>query len=406
MLRILCLSPRQCRPSDSGAKLREYHLLKALGREAEVTHLSFAEPGRELSHADLPFCRAVISVERPRPYTPGKILRGFFGRWPLPVVNYTSESMNAAIRRVANEPFDLIHLESIHMAGYLSHLFRNHRIPVFWDWHNIESEIMFRYGQNTPSAARAYYARFTGHRLVKLEDSLLRKPFGHVVCSAREQDSLLQRVPRAKVAVIENGVDTAYFSERTAAPRLRTRLVFIGAMSYHANSDAALFFAHEIWPAIHARFPEWTFTIAGSNPPDALRAIHAKNGIEVTGTVADVRPYYREAVAALVPLRVGAGTRLKILEAMAAGVPVISTSLGAEGLAVSPGKDLLIANAPDEWLPKLQAISVDANLWNSLSSAGRALVESRYDWDFVGKRLYDTYAEWLGGIQPHSISSC
>ena len=123
--------------------------------------------------------------------------------------------------------------------------------------------------------------------------------------------------------------------------------------------------------------------------------MHGGENVEVTGTVADVRPYYGDAAAAIVPLRVGGGTRLKILEAMAAGVPVISTTLGAEGLAVSPGKDILIADREEEWRTHLELLAGDADRWNTISRAGRELVHSRYDWEILAKPLYDTYAEWL-----------
>ena len=116
----------------------------------------------------------------------------------------------------------------------------------------------------------------------------------------------------------------------------------------------------------------------------------------VTGTVDDVRPYYREALAAIVPLRTGGGTRLKILEAMAAGVPVISTSFGAEGLPVSPGGNILIADRDEDWAVQLDALSSWSDRWSSLALAGRCLVKSRYDWDAIGTSLYETYCAWTG----------
>jgi polysaccharide biosynthesis protein PslH len=135
--------------------------------------------------------------------------------------------------------------------------------------------------------------------------------------------------------------------------------------------------------------------LVGLDPTPVVRALHGSGNIEVTGTVPDVRPYYAEAVAALVPLRVGGGTRLKILEAMAAGVPVISTALGAEGLAVSPGRDLLIADRDEDWLAHLQTLVQNSGMRRELVAAGRALVCERYDWQVLGRTLYETYAEWL-----------
>jgi len=403
-LRILVLSPRQCFPPQTGAKLREYYLIRSLSERADVTHVSFDDPGGRLSAGDLPFCSAVISLPRPRGYTAGKVLRGLFGRWPLPIVNYSANAMQAVLAGLlAKERFDLIHLDSIHMAVYEPQLRRATGAPVVYDWHNIESEMMFRYGRHTPSFLRARYAALTAKRLSNLEDQILRTSLGHLVCSEREREELQRRVPEARITVVENGVDAKYFDGAAGGNSKHHRIVFVGAMSYHANAEAAIYFARQVWPEIHRQFPGWTLSIVGSNPTVEVLALHGRDNVEVTGTVADVRPYYGDAAAAVVPLRVGGGTRLKILEAMAAGVPVISTALGAEGLAVSPGKDILIANREEEWRTHLESLAGDAGRWDALSRAGRELVHSRYDWETLARALYDTYAEWLAS--PRKLAS-
>jgi len=138
----------------------------------------------------------------------------------------------------------------------------------------------------------------------------------------------------------------------------------------------------------------------GANPSPDVRALAEIEGVTVTGTVPDVRPYYRDALAAIVPLRSGGGTRLKILEAMAAGIPVISTALGAEGLAVTPGRDILMADADDAeaWIGHLTCLTESAGLRGQLIAAGRHLVQSRYDWEILGEILATTYQDWLGSV--------
>jgi glycosyltransferase involved in cell wall biosynthesis len=348
-----------------------------------------------MSAADLPFCRRVVTVPKPRGYTPAKIARGFLGRWPLPVVNYTSPEMQAALAAILKqEQFDLIHLDSIHMAAYVPMLQKATGAPMVYDWHNIESEAMRRYSLHERSLLRSRYAALTASRLWTLEQRALRETSGHLVCSDRELVELQSRVPQARVAVIENGVDSGFFAASGDAAGDRRRIVFVGSMGYHANAEAAVYFARDIWPGISRRFPQWTFTIVGANPTPAVLALHGSNHVEVTGTVPDVRPFYREARAAIVPLRVGGGTRLKILEAMAAGVPVVSTTLGAEGLASSPAKDILIADREEEWVAHLDALS-DGGLWSALSEAGRELIRARYDWEAIGGKLWQAYSEWL-----------
>jgi glycosyltransferase involved in cell wall biosynthesis len=394
-MRILFVSPRQCWPLRSGAALREYHLARALGERVELTHVFFAQAGaRTPGLAEMPFCRKIVPVPAPQRYTPLKILRGILGRKPLPLVNYTSNAMKAALASlVAAEPFDLVHADSLHMAAY-EPILRSCGAPVVYDWHNIESEGMRRYSANSPSPARKAYASLTARRLAALEREILRSAAGHVVCSERERETLLSRAPEARIVTIENGADVRSFEETQPAAE-RRRILFVGWMSYHANIEAAVNFTRTVWPGIRERFPGWRLTLAGRDPAPAVVALGSEANVEVTGTVEDIRPYYGEAVAAIVPLRTGGGTRLKILEAMAAGVPVVSTPLGAEGLAVSPGLDILIAENDEDWLAQLSALSTREDLWNRLADAGRRLVTARYDWEALGQALYETYCRWI-----------
>lgn len=392
-MRILFLSPRQCWPPVSGAKLRDYHLARALGQRSELTYVYFADSNDQASEKALDFCRRVVPIPRPAMYTPAKLVRGLLGRQPLPIVNYSSSKMNAAASDIfRGQSFDLVHADSLHMESAVAGL-RNAR--VIYNWHNIESELMFRYAQETGSALRRFYASITSRRLKRAESEILTSAFGHIVCSERERGQLLTISPAARIEVIENGVDVAAFEETARRAGTRHRLLFVGAMSYHANIEAAVYFAREVWPAIRQRMPTWTLTLVGSNPHPRVQALADQPGIEVTGTVPDTRAYYREAIAAIAPLRSGSGTRLKILEAMAAGVPVVSTKLGAEGLAVVPGKHILLAESPAEWLEALASFECQGQLWQALRAAGLELVRSRYDWQALGQALYETYGRWL-----------
>jgi glycosyltransferase involved in cell wall biosynthesis len=373
-------------------------MARTLGEHNDLTFIFFQEPGLQApSRKDFPFCREIIAVPGPRLYSRGRLLRGLVGRWPLPVVNYTSELMKRALSKVVKGArFDLVHMDGIHLVGYQALLQRESAgTQIFYNWHNVESELMRRYSQQAPSLPRKFYAAFTAPRLATVEKYLLKSASGHVVCSEREREHLLGIVPSARIRVIENGVDRKYFSESQPEPRSRNRVVFVGAMAYHANIDAAGYFAREVWPLIYARFPEWRLTLVGSNPTPAVTVLRECPGVEVTGTIPDVRPYYGDAVAAIVPLRSGSGTRLKILEAMAAGVPVISTTIGAEGLDVSPGRNILIADRETEWVPALESIAAPGALRSELIREGRQFVDTKYDWDALGAMLRETYHDWL-----------
>jgi glycosyltransferase involved in cell wall biosynthesis len=284
------------------------------------------------------------------------------------------------------------------MASYQAACKRAASRPLLvYDWHNIESELLEQYGAAAPSAAHGIYARLTAVRVRAMEQGLLAAADAHLVCSRREREALVARVPGAEVLVTPNGVDPESFPEASPAAdaRVRSRLVFVGSMDYHANISAAVEFTTSVWPALRPHLPGCQLTLVGCNPAPEVRALARQEGVVVTGTVPDVRPYYEEALAAVVPLRTGSGTRLKILEAMAARVPVVSSTLGAEGLDVSPGENVLIADSVTEWVGAIQRLASDKDLWRKLGAAGRALVEERYDWRTIGRSLRDTYMNLL-----------
>ena len=374
--------------------------MRALALRGDVTYVYFVDPAdAPLTKADLPFCREVVGIPKPDSYGAAKLIQGVIGRWPLPILNYTSPEMSAAVERLAGAGrFDLIHLDSIHMIRY-GQLPALQGARIVYNWHNIESEAMRRFGATVPSLPRRWYAGQTAAKLAALEQGMLRDAFGHVVCSARERDQLHKSAPAARIQVVENGVDTQYFAAAGESAQVTQQIVFVGTMDYYPNVEAATSFANNIWPQVRERFPQMRLMIVGANPTPAVSALGALAGVTVTGTVPDVRPYYRDALAAIVPLRTGGGTRLKILEAMAAGVPVVSTVLGAEGLAVTPGSDILIADADNaqEWIDHLNALAQTTARQSQIAEA-LDLVRTRYDWEIVGQTLNDTYAAWLRAV--------
>jgi glycosyltransferase involved in cell wall biosynthesis len=372
-----------------------------MAQRGPLTYLYFADPGTEpLTRKDLPFCHEIVAIPKPPAYGPAKLVRGVVGRWPLPVLNYTSAEMSAAVDRVAGaNTYDLVHLDGIHMIRYGEIATRRggSRTRIVYNWHNIESEAMLRFSATVASPAKRWYARLTASKLASLEREILKTGFGHVVCSQRELEELRHIAPSARIAVIENGVDVASFSPGTvAAPRTR-KLVFVGLMDYYPNVEAATSFARNIWPRLRQRFPNLELWIVGASPTPTVVQLGNLEGVTVTGTVPEVFPYYRGALAAIVPLRTGGGTRLKILEAMAAGVPVISTSLGAEGLAVTSGQNILLAGPDDAetWLRHLEQLEASESGRSALSAAALDLVRTTYDWEILGRKLSDTYEEWL-----------
>jgi glycosyltransferase involved in cell wall biosynthesis len=254
---------------------------------------------------------------------------------------------------------------------------------------------MWRYAKTTRNWAKKIAAKRTAKLIERAEDRLLDTCAMHTVTSERERQKLLASRPSANISVIPNGVDTTYYNaEKIAEANYRSgysdtkpTILFVGYMDYHANIDAVTWFSHVTWPEIARNHPGLQFTIVGRDPAPEVLALRSDR-IHVTGTVEDVRPFYASAVAAVVPLRSGSGTRLKILEAMAAGVPVVSTRVGAEGIDAEDGVHILLADSGSEIALAISRIVSSAELRNRLTAAARALVATRYDWSVIGERLY------------------
>lgn len=401
-MRVLHFAPRVCWPLDTGAKLRNYHLGRVLSEKADVTLLAFTDAEQSLAELEN-FYEQVIAVRRDRGYTLAKTIRGALGSTPLPVLNYTTDSMKRALERVLSEhEFDVIQVESIHLLSYLPIIRTAKNRPLaVCDWHNIESELMRRYGEREPNFLKRAYAGKTARLMSEFEGRALHEFDAHISVSQRDAARLRDLNSAAQVFVIENGVDTAYYANE-AAPEVEAtansnRIVFVGSMDYHANVDGAVSFARDVWPGVHARHPELIFTIVGRDPAPEARALVTIPGVAVTGTIDDVRPFYRAALAAVVPLKVGGGSRLKILEAMAASVPVVSTTLGAEGLDVHDGADILIADTNEQLVEAITSVVKSEELRKRISAAGHALVAEHYDWSRLGANLFEIYQQLIGG---------
>jgi len=396
-LRLLQLAPRVPWPLDTGAKLRNYHLARALAESMSVTLTAFGEdPANDrLNEA----YERIVTVTRSEKYSVGKMLRGAIGRTPLPLLNYTTPAMTSALERLlAENEFDLIQVESIHLMNYLPALrtARNHP-PIVCDWHNVESDLMRQYAGHESNFARRTYARRTARLMSEAEERALTIFDAHIAVSEVDAKRLRSINSDAKIFVIENGVDAAFYAGEHSDTK--NRIVFVGSMDYHANIEGAASFVRDVWPMIHQRQPALRFTIVGRNPPAVITELGSTAGVEVTGSVADVRPYYLEALAAVVPLNVGGGSRLKVLEAMAAGVPVVSTTLGAEGLDVNDGENILLVESVTKIAAAIFKLIDDPDLSTRLIAGGGQLVRRRYDWSMLGAKLRDEYQTLLGGLK-------
>jgi glycosyltransferase involved in cell wall biosynthesis len=226
------------------------------------------------------------------------------------------------------------------------------------------------------------------------EKRAVRQFDGITAVSSVERTWIQQHAPKAIVELVPNGVDTKYFYA-TRASRGKPSLVFTGLMDHPPNVDAAIWFCAEILPRLRRKIPDSSFKIVGSKPHPRVRELAKREGVEVIGEVPDTRPYLAKSSAVVIPLRSGGGTRLKILEAMAMERPVISTTLGAEGLDVTPKVNIMIADTPDEFVNHILLLLASPETASQLGTAARRLVVDKYDWSLCLSKLDSLYDRLL-----------
>ncbi len=396
---LLFLSPRVPWPADTGAKIRTHALLSALSKRFAIHYVGFLQPGLSQAHARQ-YANAVTLLLRREPATNlcGKAwlgLRTLASTGPVTLCKYWNHSIAAFVGQWDREnPRGVIHADHLHMGQYLPLASRALRVM---DEHNVESRILERLAAHNQGRPWGPYLQMQARRMARREAQFAAAADLVLAVSDGDSRDLRAMAPRTRVEVIPNGVDLEYFAPpRVHRPKL-DRLVFTGSMDWLPNSDAMIWFVGEILPRLDLRPPRdgpWKVDIVGQNPPPAVRALESAR-VRVTGPVEDVRPFVNEAGIFVAPIRIGGGSRLKLLEAFAAGIPVVSTTIGCEGLEVGHEKHLLIADEPESFAEAVDRLARQPRLRQELTVQARRLVEERYGWPAIGERLAGIYEEEL-----------
>ncbi len=278
----------------------------------------------------------------------------------------------------------------IHLTTPLLMLYRYPRgVRVVADAHNVEYDNLLRVARGSRSPLRRLLFSAFAWRLRPEEAKTAAMVDRLLTVSDRDREMFLALAPRARIAVVPNGVDLDGFAP-SSSPRTRRSLLFVGMMNYHPNDDGVRYFLASTFPAIRAGEPDVHLTIVGGEPSGAVRAA-ASPHVTVTGLVPDVRPYLAAAEVLIVPLRAGGGTRLKLLEAMAAGIPAVSTSIGCEGLGAVHGQHLLIADTPEQFAHAVVRLLREPDTRRGIADRARRFVLDRYGWERVGAALRTQY---------------
>lgn len=404
-MRILWLNTNLLLPLDKGGKLRTWHLMRHLAKSHEITCLSFEDPGGapEHRHGMAEVCSRLVTI--PRRERPKEGLRFFagvarhlFDPLPYAVAQYRSSAYRQAVdAELATGRYDRLVCDFLVPAVNLPSQLP---CPSVLFTHNVEAEIWRRHAETATSWLRTRLYRQQWQRMLRFEGRTLARFDRVLAVSDVDRDTFQRLYPgklAAPAAVIPTGVDTTFFAPQERASTSR-RLVFTGSMDWLPNVDGVLYFCREILPLIRNAVPDVTFTIVGRAPTHTVRKLAEEPGVEVTGRVEDVRPYLADAIAYVVPLRIGGGTRLKIFEAMAAGRAVVSTNVGAEGLPTVHGRHLLLADKPEEFSQAVITLLRNTDLRESIEREARALVTTYYDWRQAAAHLEQAIVD----TRPHA----
>lgn len=391
-MNILFLAPRMPMPADTGGKIRTLNILKQLALEFKVHMVCFSF---EVNDSDyIPEFEklgvTVTLVPMTETWFFQKIYWFLFHGLPISMVKYHTRSMQKAILTlIKTRTIGAVHVDHLHMAHYLKCF---NGVPCMLDEHNVEYKILQRCAQ----VERLWFKKIAYQeqsRKMNAFEARMAEQFSSVFTCSTDDRILLNKITNGLVPiyVVPNGVDTQFFQPSSNGP-LENAMVFTGSMDWLPNDDAITYFCQEILPLIWERDPGIKMYVVGKSPSAAVKELAAKDKrVIVTGRVDDVRPFIAKSKVFVVPLRVGGGTRLKILEAMAMGKAVVSTSIGAEGIMYTSEKNIRLADTPEDFAQKTVETINDPNKVKALGKHGHDLVLEQYDWNVVGRQLRHFY---------------
>ncbi len=396
-MRLLFLTPQTPYPPRQGTAIRNWGLISQLARRHRVSLLTFGEPGR-VPEPLAAACADVTIVPAPTRSATRRIVDLALGRADLARRLWSPIFAQALDERLRSDAFDGVQIEGLELSAYLP-IVRRHKIPIVYDAHNAEHVIQARaLATDRGRAGRrlaAAYSSLQLPRLRALERAVCRAVDGVATVSAEDAAALTALAPGLAPVIVANGIALADYVTPAPIATGPGRVVFTGKMDYRPNVDAVSWFVGEIWPHVRAVAPAATFWIVGQSPTPAVTTLDGRDGVHVTGAVDDTRPYIAGAQVYVAPLRMGGGTRFKLLEAFALRRPVVATHIGAEGFPLHAGREALLVDGPQAFADAVASILQDQGLGDQLGRAGRALVEARYDWSVIAPRLESLWADVL-----------
>ncbi|HCU80003.1 MAG TPA: hypothetical protein DGN60_02425 [Chloroflexi bacterium] len=402
-MNLLFLTPSLPHPATQGADIRNWGIISSLSKNHRISLVTFSNQSGAISKNLSKCCSTIKITKTPERNMLQRMSTMLLSSKPDMAVRLYSAEYSMKLQDIlANEKIDLIQIEGLEMATYLTQILDHYRNKtsrpiIIYDAHNAETVIQIRAIKADVSKPQrwitAFYSMVQVRRIREFELETCSNSDAVICVSHQDSLALKQLLPLLDPTVLPNGIFLSDYPESIQHPTIMPpTLVFSGKMDYRPNIDAAVWFANEIFPSIQELHDEAKFIIVGQSPTRQVCNLVNHPGITVTGTVDDIRPYISAATVCVVPLRMGGGTRFKILEAMALSKPIVSTTIGAEGFPITSGKEILIADTPEDIVRAINSLLCSEDDRVVLGKAARAFVSNKYRWQTIVPIVENLYS--------------
>lgn len=393
-MKILFLTAFLPYPPQAGNKIRQFNWIKYLSEKNEICLVSFIESTKEKEYLNKlrKYCLKVVAVlRRPKSGFKYRIINLFQNSPYFLVKQFKSNEMQKKINLILKEnKFDLVYVSSLAMAQYIYGI---KGIPKILDAADCITRNFLQQWQSATGLRHRILSFIDWYKIKNYECEMYSKFNKCLLASPVDKKFMEKSCAALPIEAIPNGVDLDYFKPRIAEEESPS-LVFTGFMDYAPNEDAMIHFCSKILPLVEKTYPQIKCYIVGKNVSNKLKeAVANKKNVVFTGFVKDIRTFIDKATVFICPLRMGTGIKNKVLEAMAMGKPVVSSSIGAEGIDVVPGKDIMIADKPEEFAKQVVELLKDKNKRLELGMNARRLVENKHNWSSLGKAIDKIYKE-------------
>lgn len=401
-MKILIVTPQLPYPPHQGTSLRNYHIIRGLAQNHEVTLLSFVEPEQDTDAETLrpltSLCHHIERVAAPQRTNFTRLRQLLFSRLPDMAHRLYTPMFDIRLRQLLQQnQFDVVQIEGIELARYMT-VVKKHSPDsrLIFDNHNAETELQRRNLEtdraNPKRWLAALYSQIQVGRLARFERWALETADSTTAVSDTDRDHLQKLAPNTPITTIPNCIDVTAYADAEDEEAIPFDLMFSGKMDYRPNIDAVLWFAEAVWPRIKAKRPQTTWAIVGQKPHERLAHLGEMDGVTLTGWVESIRPYLCGASLFIMPFRIGSGTRLKLIEAMAAGKAIVSTPIGAEGFPITHQQEVWLAETEEEMATAVFTLLDDPQTKTRLGQQARQFAQ-QYDWRVVipaFEKLYET----------------